>query len=260
MATLGRESLDIPNMSRDVLIAPSPPWSGKSCRLHSVRESRAASTTVAMKWFLVAPSPPRSGNSRFLHLGRESLERGLFDPTGQAGRAVAFWVAPFPESRRIHFGRESPENPFWKSRRLHVGLESRAVSILVCKVAPFPLWSGNSRRFRLCRKELILGRAISASVWKVAPHAPWSGLSHLWLLKSRRIHHGRKELFLSRAVSASVWKVAPSPPWSRKSWKGTFWSHWPGCSRGCFLSRAVSTLVAKALKTLFESRAVSMLV
>ena len=85
-----------------------------------------------MKRLLVAPSPLGSGKSRRFHLGRESLERALF------GRAVAFWVAPFPESHCIQLGRESraistclesSEKLFLKSRRLHDGLENCAISI-----------------------------------------------------------------------------------------------------------------------------------
>ena len=62
-------------------------------------------------------------------------------------------------------------------------------------------------------------------------------------------------MIIGRAVSTSVWKVDPSPPRSRKSWKSTSLSRWPNRLSSCFLSRAVSTLVAtqKALKNFFKA-------
>ena len=57
----------------------------------------------------VAPSPPWPGNLRRIRLGPESLEMAYFGQSVHAGRAVAFWVAPIPEWRRLRLGRESSE-------------------------------------------------------------------------------------------------------------------------------------------------------
>ena len=129
-------------------MAPSPHWSEKARRLHSGHESRAASKTTAMKWLLVAPSPLRSAKTRRLHLGRESLESAHFGRAGQAGRAVAFGVAPFPESRRIHLGRES--------RAVSTSVEKALKDFL--KVAPSPCWSGKSRRLHLVLESLEIAK------------------------------------------------------------------------------------------------------
>ena len=76
-------------------VAPSSPWSGKLRRLRpclrNIFLSRAASALV----WKVAPSLPCSEKLRRLHLVRESLEIATFVRAGNAGRAFAFWVAPF---------------------------------------------------------------------------------------------------------------------------------------------------------------------
>ena len=84
-------------------------------------------------------------------------------------------------------------------------------------------------------------------VWKVAPSPSRYGKcgnGYVWSRRSRCFLSRKVAPSLPRSgksrVSALVWKVAPSPPRSRKTWKCTFWSSWPGRSRRCFLSRAVS--------------------
>ena len=79
-------------------VAPSLPWSGKSCRLHPGLESRTVST-VARNIFLVTPSPPRSEKSRRLRLGLKS----------PAVSILVWKFAPSPlrseKERRLHLGR-----------------------------------------------------------------------------------------------------------------------------------------------------------
>ena len=53
-------------------IAPSPPWSGKSCRLHPGLESGTKPTSVATNVILVTPPPLRSKKLRRLRLGLKS--------------------------------------------------------------------------------------------------------------------------------------------------------------------------------------------
>ena len=93
-------------------------------------------------------------------------------------------VAPSPrwseKTRPLRLNLKSCVVPSWSrgidswSRLLRDGQESRALSVVVGKVALSLPWPGKSRRFRLGRKELILGRAVSAMVGKVAPSLPWS--------------------------------------------------------------------------------------
>ena len=138
---------------------PSPPWYGKSRRIHRGREEfflcRAVSASVAKSrrlrlglenravsaliWAVsnliakVAPHPPRGRKiglwMRHLRLGHES----------RAVSNLVWKVEPSPpqygKSRRIHRSREE----FFLSRRLRLGLQSFVVSVLVWKMSPSPL-------------------------------------------------------------------------------------------------------------------------
>ena len=120
--------------------AMSPFSSEKLHRLRLGLESRGNATLIKKPPRL----PPRSRRtdswSCRLHLALEvrlvyiSVAKVLITVFGQAGQAVrvvVFWVAPFPESRRIHLGRESSPVSIsvwkvWKRQSL---------------VAPNPPWS-----------------------------------------------------------------------------------------------------------------------
>ena len=235
-------------------VAPSTPRSEKSRRLRHSREEVILGRVVSALVWKVAPSPPWSGKSRRqpwskksrrLRLGREELL------LGRAVSALVWKDAPSPSPS------SSRESDYW-SRRLHLAWE----------VAPYLLRSGNSRRLRLGRKKLIfesriggkshrlpLGLeicAVSALIWKFAPSPPWSGKSRrlrlslesravstlnpevAWLLpRSRRIDSWTRRLRLGLEIRAVSRR-------SRNSWNCSFWSRWPGRSRRCFLSRAIS--------------------
>ena len=184
------------------------------------------------------------------------------------------WSTPWSEkSHRLH--------PSWSgnSRRLRRGLESRAVSTLVAKVAPYP---------SLSRGIVSWSRRLYPWALKAAPYSLWPVPFPFWLLQSRCIHDNCEDLYPGhrldlglekRDVSFFIWKVAPwsrksrqrhsdretpaasttvaknwfmvvpSPPrfgsslglhLGRQSLNYSFWSGWPGRSRRCFLSRAIS--------------------
>ena len=124
-------------------------------RLHLDLNSCGVSALVGK----VSHSLSRSRLSRRLHFGHESLAFSAFGCTCQAGRAVAFWLAPFPNSRRLLLGRKN-----------------LGVSISVAKIAlspPRSRKSGNGNFWsalpgRSCR--CILSRAVS---W-FAPYPLWS--------------------------------------------------------------------------------------
>ena len=216
-------------------VAPSPHWSKKSRRLLLGLQSHAASALVARNDFLVAPSLPRSGMSRRLrlglksravsastakthrlHLGRESLESAHFGRAGQAGRAVAFEVAPFPASHHIHHSHES--------RAVSTSVEKSLKNFF--KVAPSPCWSGKSRRLHLVLESLEIGRFGR------------TGHAISWPAGSRHIRLGRE----SRALVFRSRKSGNGNSWSRESGHTNYESR-------CFMVAKVwkcHVLIAKA--------------
>ena len=94
-------------------IAPSPPWPGKSCRLYSGLESRTKSFSVARNIILIAPPPLRSENS-----------------------IVSVSVLKVASSPRWS-GKSRPLPLDLKNRAVSLRLESRTVSALFWKVAPY---------------------------------------------------------------------------------------------------------------------------
>ena len=159
-------------------------------------------------------------------------------------------VAPRPPRPQIIFSSFAVSASFWKvapsplwsekSRRFRLGLESRAVFVLVWRVAPSLRLSGKLYRIYLNREQYNLGRAASASVWKIAPSPSWSE-------GSRCLRLGLE----SRVVSALVWKIAPFRPWSGKSRR---LSLGPESRAVCTVVRTVSTLNAKVAPLPLRSR------
>ena len=126
---------------------------------------------------------------------------------------------------------------------LRLGLESRAVSILVAKVAPYPSRSHRLKGIFSWLRRLHINlesRAVSTLISKFAPTSvAKSGMNVFWFV----------------SFSALVWKVVLSPPWSRKSRNGRSWlldretrkravSNWVTKTARDFFGRAVSKLVA----------------